>query len=134
MNHARAELQWPTEPPNAKQASVIVAWIAVSGAVVFGILLLGLYFSGQGMRDWRGVFIISVALVQLELQAGASACSFRIGSRFAMLFLTLLILLAIIWAACSYNPKQLFFLTVSAIVSISAVAIECRKSQHKFDG
>jgi len=91
MSPARAELQWPTEPSNAKQASRVVAWIAVSGAVVFGILLTGLCFTGDGTRAGRWVFIISVALVQLILQAGASAFSWRIGSRFAMLSLTFLL-------------------------------------------
>ena len=134
MKPAHTELRWTTEPPNARQASRIVAWIALAGAVVFGILLTGLFFTGEGIGDWRSLFIISIAFVQLILQAGTSALSWRIGFGFAMLLLTTILLLACIWFACSYNAKQLYFLIVPAIVSITAVTIGFRESQDRFDG
>lgn len=129
---AHADLKWPASPPSPERASRITAWVSVAMAVVFGLLLTGMLYSGTAFYNWRMVFTGAIVL-HLLMQAGTSAFSWKAGALCGRISLALIFLVACAWIVFYQHWNWLSWLTGSAIVSATAVTIAARQKRSKND-
>ena len=109
-------------------ASRLLAWACIAGAVVFGSILIGFALSGSDARPNTSYMLVFVT-VHLLGQAAVSAISFRLAARLAAMALVVqLIVAAAILLTDSEHWKNLAFITVPMIFSASALVVERRHS------
>lgn len=118
---------WPVEPLPAPEASRVVTWVSVASAIVFGLVFAGFAQSGIDLND-EGLILVGVSVIHLLLQAVLSFFSWRVGGIFGMLSMGLFSIFAI---GVISNWRFLFWLTVSMIVSVTAITIYVRETGLK---
>lgn len=118
---------WYANPPNAPQASRVIAWISILSASVYGLIVIGPLCSGAPFAFWDKVF--TGAATHLIIQAVTSAFSWKAGALCARISLGLLFPMACLPIVFDYDLKILSVFTLSSIVSLAAVKIDLDQSQ-----